>query len=170
MVYLRCAIVLVVFTVYDVSFANEFRIFGVAPQILVGVAVASGLSGGRDRGAMFGFAAGLCLDLYQSTPFGLSAFAFAIAAYLVGFGAGRVADDPISSRAGFVGAGTMVALVVFFVSAYSLGQRALTDLPFWRIVLIEVIVNSIGGIAFVPLTRWMWDLGWLDRDRPLSVS
>lgn len=170
MVYLRCAVVLICCTIFDVTFANEFRIFGVAPQILVGVAVSSGLSGGRDRGALFGFVAGLCLDLYQSTPFGVSAISFAIGAYLVGFGAGRVADDPISSRAGFVGAGTFLSLMLFAAGVYTLGQRALTDVPLWRILTIEVIVNAIGGIAFVPLTRWMWDLGWLDRDRPLVVS
>jgi rod shape-determining protein MreD len=39
---------------------------------------------GPDTGAIFGFAAGLTLDLFLRTPFGLSALAFSVTGFLLG--------------------------------------------------------------------------------------
>ncbi|MEA2703532.1 MAG: rod shape-determining protein MreD [Actinomycetota bacterium] len=51
----------------------QLRIFDVAPDVLLLFAIAGGLAGGPDRGAVLGFVAGILADLFLQTPFGLSA-------------------------------------------------------------------------------------------------
>ena len=50
---------------------------------------------GADTGAIFGFVMGLAIDLFLTTPLGLSALSFAITGYAVGvFQAGMVRTTP----------------------------------------------------------------------------
>ena len=60
------------------------RVGEIHPQVMLLLAVAGGLLGGSERGALIGFAAGLLADLFVQTPLGLSALAFALVGFAVG--------------------------------------------------------------------------------------
>ena len=63
---------------------SVMRVAGAAPDVMLLVAVAGGLVGGPVRGAVFGFAAGIAIDVFLRTPMGLSALVFTLVGYGVG--------------------------------------------------------------------------------------
>ena len=65
---------------------SQLRIAGVSVDVFLLLAIAGGMMLGPERGAIFGFFAGLTLDLLVQTPLGLSALVYC----LVGFGTGRL--------------------------------------------------------------------------------
>lgn len=60
------------------------RVGGVAPDVMLLLAVAGGLVGGPVRGAVLGFTAGIAVDVFLRTPMGLSALVFTLVGYAVG--------------------------------------------------------------------------------------
>ena len=84
----RSALVLLAVFVLQVGILDGLRITGRAPEPLLVLAVAGGLTGGSWRGLRFGFVAGLLYDLVAGTPLGLAAFAYALVAAAAGLLAG----------------------------------------------------------------------------------
>jgi rod shape-determining protein MreD len=80
----KSTLVLLAALVLQLSVVSDLRLFGAVGDLLVLVTVAAALADGPDRGATFGFAAGLLYDLVLDTPFGLSALTYALIGYLVG--------------------------------------------------------------------------------------
>ncbi|MGH9154661.1 MAG: rod shape-determining protein MreD [Acidimicrobiales bacterium] len=80
----RMALLLGTSLVLQHSLLVYLRVAGVSPDLLLLLAVAGGIVGGRERGAVVGFAAGLAADLLSQTPFGLSSLAFGLVGYGVG--------------------------------------------------------------------------------------
>ena len=76
--------VLLLAVVLHTAVLPHFRAFGVTADILLLLGVTAGIVGGPERGAVIGFMAGLCADLFVQTPFGLSALAYSLTGYAVG--------------------------------------------------------------------------------------
>ena len=165
MVWLRSGLLLVMFTVVEVEVLSRLRIFDVAAQVLLASAVAAGMTGGPERGALYGFAAGLMIDLYLPTPFGLSGISFAIAAFAFGFVAGRVVEELWLTRIGFVAVGSVLGTILYVLFGEAIGQRGLYRDDFVQVLAIIAALNALLGIGLVPLVGWMWDLDWDDRSR-----
>lgn len=83
---LRFFLVGILFLALQTTILNDMRPFGVSLEIMLLVAVSSGLAGGEKAGAVAGFSAGLLYDMVLTTPLGLCAGVFG----LVGWGAGQV--------------------------------------------------------------------------------
>jgi rod shape-determining protein MreD len=81
---LRGALVLVVALVAQIAIVADLRIVGAVGDLMLVVTVAAALTGGPDRGATYGFFAGLLFDLVLDSPFGLSALTYAVIGYCVG--------------------------------------------------------------------------------------
>lgn len=165
MVYLRSALLLATFTILEVQVLARLRFFDVAAQLVLASAMAAGMTGGPDRGAAYGFAGGLLLDLYLPTPFGLSGFAFGISAYLIGFGAGRIVEESWLTRVGFVAVGSALATCIYVFGGEALGQSGMFADDFLQKLGLIVAINAALGIALVPVVTWMWDFGWVGRER-----
>ena len=74
---------------------THLRIDGVAPEVGLVCVLAVAYEDGADTGAIFGFLMGLSMDLFLTTPLGLSAMSYAITGYGVGvFQAGIVRTTP----------------------------------------------------------------------------
>ena len=167
MVYLRSVLLLATFTILEVQVLARLRIFDVAAQLVLASAMAAGMTGGPDRGAAYGFAGGLFLDLYLPTPFGLSGFAFGISAYLIGFGAGRIVEESWLTRIGFVAVGSALATCIYVFGGEALGQSGCSPAidDFLQKLGLIVAINAVLGIVLVPAVTWMWDFGWVGRER-----
>lgn len=165
MVWARAALLLLSFTILEVQVLAELRVFDVAAQLVLASAIAAGMTGGPDGGAIYGFAAGLMIDLYLPTPFGLSGFAFGLSAWIIGFVAGRVIEESWAARVGFVALGSALGTIIYVLLGEALGQRGmLTDAFVFKLTII-VAINAVLGIFLVPVVAWMWDFGWNDRGR-----
>jgi rod shape-determining protein MreD len=83
---IRVAFVLFSAAVLQRGLFSQLRIADAVVDVFLLLAIAAGISLGAERGAIFGFFAGLTLDLLLSTPLGLSALVYC----LVGYGTGRL--------------------------------------------------------------------------------
>ncbi len=92
---IRLALVIVVCVVLQTTLFTHLRIDGIGPDIGLVAVLAVAYEDGADTGAIFGFLMGLAMDLFLTTPLGLSAMSFAITGYAVGvFQAGMVRTTP----------------------------------------------------------------------------
>ncbi len=94
---IRLGLVIVVCVVLQTTLFTHLRIDGVGPDIGLVAVLAVAYEDGADTGAIFGFLMGLAMDLFLTTPLGLSALSFAITGYAVGvFQAGVVRTTPVA--------------------------------------------------------------------------
>ena len=81
----RIGLLLLVAILIETSFGNDLRVSGVAPDLMVLVAICAGLTGGTEAGAWVGFWSGLVTDVFlTSTPLGLSALTYCLIGASVG--------------------------------------------------------------------------------------
>jgi rod shape-determining protein MreD len=80
----RMTVVLFVVLAVQNTLLDSVRVAGAHPDAMLLLPVAAGYMAGPDRGAAFGFAAGLLADLFLPTTFGLSA----LVGCLLGYGTG----------------------------------------------------------------------------------
>ena len=155
----RLVLVLLSTIVLQVAVASRLRIIGVAPDLPLLVTLAAGIVGGRDKGAVVGFAAGLLFDLTLSTPLGLAALSYCIAGYVVGaLEASAIRSEWWLPVAGWLG-GSALGVGLFAVIGALIGEDALFtgDLPY--VIGIVAGWNAILG----PLA--MWVMRWAEVDR-----
>lgn len=152
---LRLALLILTVVVLQTTlFSSGLRVFGVMPDLGLVLTVAVAFSLGPERGAAFGFLTGFAVDLFLSTPLGLSALSFA----LVGFGAGVVQGGLVrSSRwdAPVMGAlGGLTGGVLFVAIAAVAGQDHLLALSSVRVIFIASMYDALVAFAVFPIARW----------------
>jgi rod shape-determining protein MreD len=81
---LRAALVVLVALVAQIAIVADLRVAGAVGDLMLLVTVAAALTGGANRGATYGFVAGVLFDLVLDSPFGLSPLTYAIVGYVVG--------------------------------------------------------------------------------------
>lgn len=156
MPWVRAGLVLVTAVLLQLTLFDGLRVAGVAPEIALGLAVAAGVTGGSENGALLGFVMGCTLDLFLATPFGLSALAYCIAAYLAGMVANSVSDTSWVAAAPVVAVGTAVGLALYVLFGEILGQPHFYTPELWRILAITATVGLVVGGPLTRLMRWVW--------------
>jgi rod shape-determining protein MreD len=147
----------------QVGLLQDFRPLGVHPEIMLLIAICSGIVGGSSRGAIVGFFAGMLNDLLLSGSLGVSALCFA----LVGFAAGVLEDSVIrSSRLISVVIATLasaVGVLMYACLSQLLGAHSLSDPRLWLIISIVSLMNGALCLAALPLCRWAEGFGLKSR-------
>ncbi len=145
------------------SLISDIRIGQVQPDLLLLVAVLSGIVGGSERGAVVGFLAGLLADLFVPAPMGLSALTFS----LVGFATGGLQAGIIRSAwwiapaTGF--AGTLVGMLLYAVLGAMIGRPHFVRLD---VALVALGVAARNAVLALPVS---WALAWGIADRTESA-
>ncbi len=80
----RCAFVIFMSLVVQYTVVDLIRVGGAHPDVMVLLPIAGGYVAGPERGAAFGFAAGIATDLLLPTTFGLSALVGCLLGFTVG--------------------------------------------------------------------------------------
>lgn len=138
---LKSTLVLLGALVLQLSIVADMPVLGAVGDLLLLVTVAAALVEGADRGATFGFAAGLLYDLVLDTPFGLSALTYALIGYavgLIGAAVGRSAGwwpVALAAAAGVAAMSLYTAIGHLVGTPYPVG-----DLP--RIALVVALWNA----------------------------
>lgn len=154
---LRCAVVVVVVVIVQISLLSRITVIGVRPDLVVLLAVAAGITGGAELGAVIGFSAGLLLDLMMPGLAGISALAFSLVGYAVGSLQSTVMRAtwwiPVLSALVATAAGETLYVVLRQV----LGQ----SVPSWghasTVVAVVAVVDGVLALPFVKLAGWMAD-------------
>ncbi|MCU0267760.1 MAG: rod shape-determining protein MreD [Acidimicrobiales bacterium] len=155
-VYARSAVVLLSVLVLQRGLLSDARIAGVALDLLLLVSLAAGLTGGPDRGAAFGFAAGLGMDLLLQGPLGLTALAFCLAGYVAGRYEGSTVRASRWRPVITVGVGSAATYGLYVVLGWVFGQRSMLSDRLWVIVLVVSLVNAIISPLALRVMRWVW--------------
>ena len=148
----RAALVVLVAILLQISLVNELRIADAIGDLVLVVVVAAGVTGGADRGAAYGFTAGLAFDLLVDSPFGLTALTYA----LVGYGVGVVATALQRTSGWWPVAMAAAAGVAQAVLYTSLGILVGVDYPFGDVPAISLALALVGAVLVVPMEHVLW--------------
>ena len=150
---LRLGFVVLACIVLQTTLFTHLRVDDVAPQIGLVAVLAVGYEDGADSGAVFGFVMGLALDLFLTTPLGLSALSFAVTGYAVGvFQAGVVRTTPwlapiLGGVGGFFGG------LVFLTAGALVGQSGFLSFESLKIVAISAVLDAVIAPLGFPIVR-----------------
>ena len=151
---LRWFLLLLTLVVAQTALFPSLRVFGAGPDLLLVATIAAGYHRGAEVGALFGFVAGLVIDCFLASPFGVSALAFC----LVGFGVGvfqsgmlrssRFVAPVLAGIAGLVGGGLWV------VVAAVAGQDDLFTGHSLTVVVVSALYDALLAVLVFPFTHW----------------
>ncbi len=136
---LRYLIVIATAAFLQYTVVTQFRIAGVSADLLLVIAIAAGMIGGAERGAIVGFVSGLCLDLMVTTPFGLCA----ISGLVAGVVAGLLEDATVHS------ARWLTMVIAFLASSAGILSFAIAGSLLGRPDLLSGHLFAILGIVGV---------------------
>jgi len=151
--WFRSALVAVMALGLQLSLVADLRIGGAAADIMLGLAIAAGLVGGR-RGIVAAFGLGVLYDLMLNTPFGLSALAYTLAAWI----AGRLSDWLLRDvwwATMLVGAAASAAGVLLYAAVAVL--VGVTDVVTWDLATVIAVVAIVNGLLMplqLRVQRW----------------
>ena len=150
---LRLGFVVVICVVLQTTLFTHLRIDGVAPEVGLVAVLAVAYYDGAESGAWFGFVMGLSIDLFLTTPLGLSALSYAITAYGVGvFQAGMVRRPPaIAPLLG--GIGGFFGGLVFLAIGAVVGESGFLSLSSLKAVAIAAVYDALIAPIVFPLVR-----------------
>ena len=169
---LKGLFVIALVLIFQLELFARIRFFGVMPELMLGVAIASGWNGGPSAGAITGFVSGLAIDLYLATPLGLSALTYALVGYLIGIVAEIVAED-VERIVRLVISITAVALgiIVYVIFGELIAEPNLYNKNFGKILVVAALYTGI----FMPILHYA--LAWVfhqntqtGHQRPLNRS
>ena len=156
-VVLRVAVVLVTATVLELGLASQLRIDGAAADLLLLMAIAAGMVGGPDDGALVGFFAGLALDLLVQTPLGLGALAYCITGYLVGVAQGAVVRASRLQPVVLAAAASVFGVGLYVGLSLVVGRSGLVNR---HLLVVMGVVAGVNALLIPVANRAMrWALG-----------
>jgi rod shape-determining protein MreD len=148
----RAAVVVVVAVLLQLSLVSDLRIAGGMGDLVLVVVVAAGITGGADRGATYGFAAGLVYDLLVASPFGLTALTYALVGYAVGLLATLLQHTGGWWAVGMA-AGAGVLQAILFTA---FGNLVGTDYPFDDVPTVALALGLVSAVLVIPAERALW--------------
>jgi rod shape-determining protein MreD len=150
----KVPLVLLLFLIVELTVLDRLRVFGAGPDIMLLLAVVAGIVGGPRVGALFGFAAGIILDLFLETPMGLSALVFC----LVGYAVGSIQGGVLRAAWWIPVVTTLVASVAGVLSyalvATVVGQPHLVTTHLLVVAAVVGIFNALVAPFALRLVRW----------------
>lgn len=149
---IRIVVVLFSMAVLQRGVFTQIHIVGVGFDVLLLVAIAAGLIGGPDRGAIVGFFAGLTFDLFTQTPMGLYGLTYLIVGNFVGRFQQSVIHTGWWVPRTIAVAASATAVAIFVAVGALLGQPVP---PPDRLVAIVIVTAVFSGLAIGPACRLM---------------
>jgi rod shape-determining protein MreD len=150
----RCTVVLLVVLVVQQTLLDSVRVAGAHPEAMLLLPIAGGYVAGPDRGAGFGFAAGVLADLFLPTTFGLSALVFC----LVGYGTGLATGGLVRSSwwlPPIVAAGaTSVGLGLYAILGAVLGEPGVVNSSLAPALVVATPAAVVLATPVVRMVSW----------------
>lgn len=161
---MRSGLFLLTALVLHMALFSDLRVFGVAPEVPLAIAVTAGLAGGPERGAVAGFAIGLGIDLYLPTLFGLSAFICTVWGYSAGLLAARIFRSAWWINVLVTALATAAGLLAYAVLGELLGEANLYTDRIYAVMAVAAAYNLVLSLPLLGLWRWSWP-GLLGEER-----
>lgn len=150
----RVLLVLFVAMVVQLSVGASVTLAGVHPDLMLLMAVAAGIVGGEERGAILGFAAGLLADLFVQAPFGLGALSFTLVGYSTGLFRTAILRAPWWLVAASAAVASAAGEILYAVIGAVLGQNQMVSDRLGPVVGVVGGLNGVVALVVVPIMRW----------------
>jgi rod shape-determining protein MreD len=154
MQWLRYFLVIISLVVLQTALFPELRVFGAVPDLLLVATIAVAYERGPEAGAVFGFAGGLAIDCFLSSPLGVSALAFS----LVGYGVGLFQSGLLRTSRWIApilgGVGGLIGGALWVAIAAVAGQDELITGYTARIVVLAAIYDALLAVLIFPFVHW----------------
>jgi rod shape-determining protein MreD len=155
----RGALVIFVALILQTGVVSDLEAFSAVGDLMLIVALAAGVTGGPDRGATLGFAAGISYDLLLDTPFGLSALVYALVGYAAGMAAVYVIQPRWWFRLVVAAVGSVAAVLLTVLVGRIVGLNYPADEVF-RIAAVESVWSVVLMLPACRVLQWV-----VGRDR-----
>lgn len=150
----RSLAVVVLVIVIQGTLGLDINFSGIHPDIVVGLTLAAGLSGGPEVGMVTGFVAGMAIDLVSPTPLGLSALVLC----LLGFGAGsltpRLAKGMWWFRTLVMLGGSVLGVLAYGLIGGLIGEPQFLHVNLAGIVIVVALTNVVVAGGLLRMERW----------------
>ena len=146
--------VLLAACIVHTAFAPNLRLFGVAVDVFLLLAIAAGVSGGAERGAGVGFACGLLADCFLQTPFGLSALVYALVGYGVGVFQTGVLHSSWWIPAVTAAVASTLGVLGYVTLGVVVGQDHLLSTRVLEVAGVLALLHAVLAPPAVRLMRW----------------
>jgi rod shape-determining protein MreD len=151
---IRLALVILTLVVLQTTVFTHLRVFDAVPDLCLVGTIAMAYEEGPIPGALFGFASGLAIDLFLSTPVGLSALAFA----LTGYGVGLFQSGLIRESRGITlvlgGVGSLIGNTIFLIVGGLAGHEELFALHNIQVLIVASFYDALLAVAVFPFVHW----------------
>ena len=134
---------------------GHLRVFGVAPDLMLAVAVSAGFAGGPADGAVVGFVAGMAVDaIYLETPLGLSALVFCLIGYVVGRARGGLLRTAWWIPIAIAFLASTAGELLFALTGAVVGQGQLVTRRLPVVMVVVGVLNAVLAPLVVRIMRW----------------
>lgn len=137
----------------QVNFFNWFTIAGVSPNLFVILILFLGLFAGKRVGVPMGIFLGLLLDFFASKKIGISAIMLGTVGVIAGILDKNFSKDSRMTIILMTALTTAIYEIGSYLLNYIIISTNLEILPFIKILLIEIIYNTILTIILYPLLQ-----------------
>jgi len=152
----RMALVMFVAVLVQTALGDDLRVLGVAPDLMVLVAICGGMFGGPEAGAWVGFWAGLVADLFLvSTPLGLSALTYCLIGFAVGALRSSVLPEGWLLTPVLALVATAAAVVLFVGAGDVVGEHQLIAAGRTWLVKVAVVEGLCNAVLALPVA-WLY--------------
>ena len=137
-----------VLVILQITIADQLVIMGVHAELIWVLPVAAGLSAGPMAGMSAGFVGGVVADLFQPTPFALTA----LVAVVLGYALGRLGEEGVGDLGGAAwwvapalgAAAGLVAPLLYALCAAAIGHKGyLTDVPVGTVCILDAVATAL---------------------------
>jgi rod shape-determining protein MreD len=146
---------LIAVALLQATLVPSLTIWGVHIDLPLVVVVNWGLLQGSREGAVWGFIAGLAVDLFSGAQFGAATLSLLAVGFLSGFGHATVFRARIFLYLGTMFLATLVYDLIFLLVIWVSGASVIWLESFWRIMLPSAVLNTaITPVVFL-FMRWL---------------
>jgi rod shape-determining protein MreD len=137
------------------SIVSHFRIWGVFADLPLLVVVSWGLLRGPREGLVWGFIAGLTVDLFSGAPFGAATFGLMAVGFLSGLGQSTVFRSQVLLPLITVLLATIVYDMLFLLVVWISGYPVTWLDSLFRLILPSAVLNTALTPVIFVIMRWL---------------
>ncbi len=146
---------LVVVAILQTTLVPHVAIWGVFADLPLLVVVSWGLLRGPREGILWGFVAGLAVDLFSGAPFGAATLALIAVGLLAGLGAATVFRAHVTLPLLAMFLATIVYDLFFLLVVRISGYPVAWLESLYRIILPSAVLNAVLTPAIFVVMRWL---------------
>jgi rod shape-determining protein MreD len=151
---LRLVLVVVTLVVLETTVFRHLKIFDALPSLCLVATAAVAYEEGPQSGALFGFMSGLAIDMFLSTPLGLSALAYLLAGFLLGVFQGGMVRETKGMGPVLAAAGGLLGGAIFVIVGGIAGEDGFFTLTSVKIVIVAALYDALVAPLVFLFVHW----------------